>query len=121
MTAPFMIQRFRATQNTRQEVWAETFKALADNREAADEVWFSTGIGFPKMDWHRVHSARLAAAAEDLRSVDILPSLEIQAIIGHGDSITRYRDDMSGKTWRGWAGHNGIESEMSCKDCGNFG
>ena len=42
MNAPFMIQRFRATQNTRPEVWAETFKALADNRGAADEVWFST-------------------------------------------------------------------------------
>ncbi len=115
MNAPFMIQRFRATQNTRPEVWAETFKALADNRGAADEVWFSTGIGFPKMDWHRAHSARLAAAAEDLRSVGILPSLEIQAIIGHGDAITRYRDDMSGKTWRGWTGHNGIEAEQcSC-------
>ena len=115
MHPPFMIQRFRATQNYSGDVWPQTFKALAENRAAADEVWFSTGIGFPKMEWHRAHSARLASAAEDLRRVGILPSLEIQAILGHGDAITRYRDDMSGKTWRGWTGYDGSEAEeCSC-------
>ena len=112
---PFTIQRFRATQNYPGDVWPRTFKALAANRAAADEVWFSTGIGFPSLDWHRAHAARLAAAADDLRSVGILPSIEIQAIIGHGDSITRYRDDFAGKTWRGWTGPDGNEAAFcSC-------
>ena len=114
-TFPFMIQRFRANQNISVDTWKETFKALAEHPEAADEVWFSTGIGFPEMAWHREHSARLAQAAEDLRSIGVLPSLEIQAIIGHGDSITRFCDDMSGKTWRGWTGSDGKEAEAcSC-------
>ena len=108
---PFTIQRFRATQNTSTEVWRRTFDALESNRAAADEVWFSTGIGFPPMDWHREHSARLASAAEDLRRIGILPSLEIQAVIGHGDTVTRYRDDTSAKTWRGWTGPDGREAE----------
>ena len=78
-------------------------------------TWFSTGIGFPSLDWHRAHAARLAAAADDLRSVGILPSIEIQAIIGHGDPITRYRDDFAGKTWRGWTGPDGNEAAFcSC-------
>ena len=112
---PFTIQRFRAAQNYAGDVWPRTFKALAANRAAADEVWFSTGIGFPRLGWHREHSARLAAAAGDLRSAGILPSVEIQAVLGHGDSITRYRDDISGKTWRGWTGPDGAEAEAcSC-------
>ena len=53
--------RLRAPHTATDAQWAETFHALSDNRDACDEVWFSTGIAFPPMAWHREHTERLAA------------------------------------------------------------
>ena len=93
--------------------WAKTFKALTDNRGACDEVWFSTGISFPKMDWHREHVERLSRYAEQLRGVGIVPSLQIQATLGHSDRITQLGEGIDGKTWGGFTGPDGVE----CKAC----
>lgn len=103
---PFSAIRLRKPQTDRPEVWAATFEQFAKYRAGVDEVWFSTGISFPKMDEHRAAAARLAKAAGQLRRIGILPSLQIQATIGHGDDFLRYADN-SGMTWQGFTSENG--------------
>ena len=103
---PFSAIRLRKPQTDRPEVWKATLGQFAKHRAGVDEVWFSTGICFPKMEEHRAAARRLASAAEDLRKLDILPSLQIQATIGHGDAFIRYADN-AGMTWQGFTSENG--------------
>ncbi len=111
---PFMIQRYRDGQNFEPGVWEATVAELAKHPGAADEVWFSTGVGIPPLKWHEEQAARMIAAAADLRQLGIAPSLEYQATIGHGDPVARTRKaDVSAKTWRGWTLENGAETK-SC-------
>ena len=113
-TPPFLFQiRLRAPHTADDAQWAATFRALSENRGACDEVWFSTGIAFPPMAWHREHTARLARYADDLRRVGIVPSLQFQATLGHGDSFGGTPEEMAGRTWRGFTGPTGVE----CKAC----
>ena len=107
-----MLMRLRGPHTADDAQWAKTFKALAANRAACDEVWFSTGIGFPQMDWHRAHAARLARYAEQLRGAGIVPSLQFQATLGHSDDLT-LQEGIAGKTWGGFTGSAGVE----CKAC----
>ena len=112
--APSLFQiRLRAPHTASDAQWAETFQALAGNRGACDEVWFSTGITFPPMAWHREHAARLARYAADLRRAGIVPSLQFQATLGHGDSFGGSPEEMAGRTWGGFTGPSGVE----CATC----
>ena len=103
---PFSAIRLRKPQTDSPEVWQATLGQFAKHRAGVDEVWFSTGICFPKMEEHRAAARRLATAAEDLRKLGILPSLQIQATIGHGDAFIHYADN-SGMTWQGFTSENG--------------
>ena len=105
--------RLRAPHTASDAQWAETFRALSDNRDSCDEVWFSTGISFPPMEWHREHTARLAKYADELRRAGIEPSLQFQATLGHGDSFGGTPEEMAGRTWSGFTGPTGVE----CKAC----
>ena len=105
---PLMMIRLRGPHTADDAQWAKTFKALRENRSACDDVWFSTGIGFPKMEWHVAHVKRLAQYADDLRTVGMVPSLQIQATLGHSDSTTLI-EGVDGKTWGGFTGRSGIE------------
>ena len=117
---PLMLMRLRAPHTADDAQWAKTFKALADNRGACDEVWFSTGVGFPEMDWHREHVKRLSRYASELRGVGIVPSLQFQATIGHGDEATEM-ERFEGKTWSGFTGSGGVESKRcNCPRQGAF-
>ena len=109
---PLMMVRLRAPHTQADGQWAKTFKALHENRGACDEVWFSTGIGFPKMDWHEAHVKRLAKYVGQLRAVGIIPSLQFQATLGHSDGVTA-QEGADGKTWGGFTGRGGKE----CKYC----
>ena len=102
---PFSAIRLRKPHTDREEVWNGLREQFAKHRAGVDEVWFSTGISFPKMEEHRAAAKRLAKAADDLRKIGILPSLQIQATIGHGDSFLRYADN-SGMTWQGFTSAN---------------
>jgi hypothetical protein len=105
---PFMQIRFDSSQ-TDPDRWPAAREALKANPGCADEVWFSTGCGYPALDWHRRQSARCAAAAEDMRRLGIVPSLQIQMTVGHGDFpdlMTPAR--LEAKTWRGFTGSNGV-------------
>ena len=105
---PLMMMRLRGPHTADDTQWAKTFKALSDNRAACDEVWFSTGVGFPKMEWREAHVKRLVRYAEQLRTVGIVPSLQFQATIGHSDSIALL-EGTDGKTWGGFTGRGGTE------------
>ena len=107
---PLMMIRLRGPHTADDAQWAKTFKALRENRGACDEVWFSTGIGFPKMAWHEAHVERLVRYAGQLRSVGIVPSLQFQATLGHSDSTTAI-EGADGKTWGGFTGRGGVEDE----------
>ena len=107
---PLMMIRLRGPNTADDAQWAKTFKALRENRGACDDVWFSTGIGFPKIEWHAAHAKRLVRYADDLRSVGIVPSLQFQATLGHSDEITLL-EGVDGKTWGGFTGRGGTEGK----------
>ena len=108
---PFSAIRLRKAQTDRPEVWKATLAEFAKYREGVDEVWFSTGICFPKMDEHRASAERIAEAANELRAIGILPSLQIQTTIGHGYDLVRYGDN-SGFAWQGWVSENGSAAKF---------
>lgn len=111
---PLMMIRFTAAQTANDAQWAKTLKALKANRGACDEVWFSTDVGVPVMDWHREHAARLVRYAAQCREAGIVPSLQIQATIGHSDGeYASALGGTGGKSWRGFTGRNGDE----CRYC----
>ena len=109
---PLMMIRLRGPHTADDAQWAKTFKVLRENRPACDEVWFSTGIGFPKMARHIEHVKRLARYAEQLRSAGIVPSLQFQATLGHSDGLTEI-EGAEGKEWGGFTGRGGTE----CRYC----
>jgi len=108
---PFMIIRFRAGQHEDDALWRQTLEMLTRYRQGCDEVWFSTGIGVPTLAWHEAQSKRIAAAAEQLRAIGIVPSLQIQATLGHTDDISALADTTA-KAWGGFTGPDGTECKL---------
>ncbi|MBO4646712.1 MAG: hypothetical protein J5806_00985 [Lentisphaeria bacterium] len=102
---PLMMQRLRIGHEA-PEIWNRLFPELKRNRECCDEVWFSTGVGFPKLEEHRRRSALMAEHAKELREIGIVPSLQFQATIGHGD-FTTGAAGVEGKTWGSYVGIHG--------------
>lgn len=99
---------------TAPENWPAMREALSRNRAAFDEVWMSTGISFPALAWHEAHARECAAAAADLRQLGIVPSLEIQTIIGHSEGILKLGDN-AGQDWSRWVDCFGRSNErISC-------
>ena len=108
---PLFSQRLRRPHTESDGQWAKTFRVLRENRQACDEVWFSTGIGFPKIGWHEEHAARLVKYADELRAIGIVPSLQFQATLGHSDDVTVV-EGAEAKTWGGYVGRKGDECQM---------
>ena len=106
--APTMSLRLRGPHTATETQWRKTLAAIAANPGCCDEVWFSTGIGVPPVSWHREQAARLARAADDLRRLGIVPSLQVQATLGHSDGLSA-SEDCSAKAWTGWTGSTGVE------------
>ena len=111
--APFCALRF-GYRFTHPDKWPEMRAALASNRAAFDDVWFSTGVSFPKLAWHEEHARQCAAAADDLRRLGIVPSIEIQTIIGHTDPILD-TGDCTGQDWGTMVSADGLAAKrLSC-------
>lgn len=104
---PLMMMRFRPG-HEQPEVWNALFPHLIAGKAAIDEVWFSTGVGFPPLEVHRKNSALMAEHACVLRKEGILPGLQIQTTIGHSDRIISLAG-AEGKTWGSYVGVNGEE------------
>ena len=108
----FMI-RLSAAQHTVDDAsWSETFRVLKENRDACDEVWFPTHVGYPKMEWHRDHVRRLSRYAAQLRAIGIVPSVGFQATLGHSDAESSAAGT-DGMTWSGFVGRGGT----ACRFC----
>ena len=93
-------------------VWEGFLHAIQENRACCDEVWFSTGIGLPLLEKHRENSRRIAQCARQLRELGIIPSIEIQATIGHGDGFLE-PEDIPARAWGGFTGADGTQ----CRCC----
>ena len=102
---PLLIVRLRAGHEV-PEVWNPLFEELKKSRAICDELWFATGIGFPTLDEHRKKSELMAEYAAELRKVGIIPSLQIQATIGHGDR-TVADNSIAGIKWGTFVGCSG--------------
>ena len=102
---PIMMMRLRYG-NEVPGIWERLQKQLIRYKECADEVWFSTGVGIPPIGEHRRLAELIGKHAAELRKHGIIPSLQIQATIGHGDSITAAAG-ADGKTWGSYVGKNG--------------
>ena len=111
--APFCAVRF-GFRYTQPDKWPEMRAALEKNRAAFDEVWFSTGVSFPPLAWHEEHARQCAVAADDLRKLGVVPSIEIQTIIGHTDPILD-AGDCSGQDWGTMVSADGLAAKrLSC-------
>ncbi|MBQ9501696.1 MAG: hypothetical protein IJU70_06025 [Lentisphaeria bacterium] len=98
---PYLILRLSIS-DTCEENWRQLYPQLKKYRKGFDEVWFSTGGVFPKLELHRENALRMARCADDVRKLGWLPSLQVQATIGHSDG-----QPAEGKTWGGYVGRNG--------------
>ena len=110
---PFCALRF-GYRYTQPDKWPEMRAALAKNRAAFDEIWFSTGVSFPPLAWHEEHARQCAVAASDLRKLGIVPSIEIQTIVGHTDAILG-TGDCTGQDWGTMVSADGLAAKrLSC-------
>ena len=107
---PFLSMRLRANDTESVETWRRNFREVAAHPGCCDEIWFSTGCGAPALDWHRKNAAVLAEAVKDCRAKGIVPSLQFQATLGHGD-FAGSPELFRMKTWTGWTGPTGIETK----------
>ena len=117
---PFSAIRLRKPQTDTPAVWKATLEQFRKYRAGVDDVWFSTGICFPRLAEHRANAERLAKAADELRAIGIRPSLQIQATIGHGDAIIAYADN-SGHGWQTFvSADGGVAKWQNCPRAPEF-
>jgi len=107
---PLLTMRLRANDTESPEIWQANFKAVAEHPGCCDEIWFSTGCGAPSLDWHRARAKVIAGAVADAKAKGIVPSLQFQATLGHGDAFGT-PEMFAMKTWTGWTGWSGIETK----------
>ncbi|MBQ3749215.1 MAG: hypothetical protein II863_17545 [Kiritimatiellae bacterium] len=109
-----------ASEQTRTNVWPQTMEVFRRHPRVMDEVWFSTGVCYPAMDWHLRNAAEQTAAAADMRRLGVTPSLQVQVTLGHG-IVKGSQEQWAGKTWTGFVGHDGGECAYSaCPTDGRF-
>lgn len=111
-----MMLRFRGTTTYTDEAWDNTFRIIKENPGCCDEVWFSTGLGFPSMDVHRHRASIINRGTQELKSIGVGSSLQVQMTIGHGDPLAKGEEELySGLTWRRWTGSTGVVDKFcSC-------
>ena len=107
--SPLLQMRLRASDTETYEIWKSNLCAFVSCPGCCDEVWFSTGIGVPDLDWHRKKAKVLECAASDLRRMGIVPSLQFQATLGHGDEFGSPEVYVA-KQWKGWTDWKGLET-----------
>ena len=110
---PLLIQRFKENQELG-ELWERTFKVISENRACCDEIWFSTGSGYRPLDVHRKTAEAMAKCAEQLREIGIIPSVQIQSTLGHGDLFLP-PSTLNVMTWGAYVGKHGQQCRyISC-------
>lgn len=110
--APVLSMRLRANETDTRECWLKSFRSIAEHPGCCDEIWFSTGGGVPSLDWHRARAQVIAGAVSDVTERGIVPSLQFQATLGHGDNTVSDPRLFEQKTWTGWTDWNGTETKF---------
>ena len=109
---PVTMLRFRSTNTESDEEWAKTFAIIKENPGCCDEVWFSTGVVIPPLEWHQEQADRMAKAKEQLKGIGVESSLQFQMTLGHGDEFANGREPLfSEKRWTGFTGSTGVEDQ----------
>lgn len=108
--APLLQMRLRANDTATYEIWKSNLSVLAEHPGCCDEVWFSTGTGVPSLDWHRGRADILKRAVADVGKMGIVPSLQFQATLGHGDAFGS-PGMFADKRWNGWTDWKGVETQ----------
>jgi len=104
-----MMLRFRGATTYSDEAWDNTFRIIKENPGCCDEVWFSTGLGFPSMEAHSERASIINRGTQELKSIGVSSSLQVQMTIGHGDYLAKGEEHLySGLTWRRWTGSTGV-------------
>jgi len=83
---PFIMIRLWSRHHRFPDDLSELIQGLSENPRSCDEVWFCTQWGFPSLEVHRQHAELIAAAAEQIKALGILPGLQIANTLGHGTS-----------------------------------
>lgn len=107
---PFLTQRLWEVHKSPDELEA-LLALLTQQRDACDEVWFATEYGFPPLALHQAAAQQMAAAAERIRALDIVPSLQISNTLGHGEYLKYLNFD--GIEWQRMVGADGEETPYS--------
>lgn len=107
-----MTMRLRGNETESVDTWRASFKAVAENPGCCDEIWFATVCGVPEIEKHRANAKVLKVAIADCRAKGIVPSLQFQETIGHGDGAETPKG-CEAKKWTGWTGPWGKETK-SC-------
>ena len=89
-----------------QENWPAQRAMLSRSRDCFDEVWFSA-CNFKSLEETAEHAKWLGEAAEEIRKMGYVASLEFELTIGNGDWPEAER--MPFKDWTGFTGPSGWE------------
>lgn len=111
-SSPVLSLRLRANETDTRESWQRCFRAVAEHPGCCDEIWFSTGCGVPALDWHRARARVIADAISDVSAQGIIPSLQFQATLGHGDNTVSDPQQFERKAWTGWTDSHGTETRF---------
>jgi len=111
-----MMLRFRGTTTYSDEAWDDTFRIIKENPGCCDEVWFSTGLGFPSLDIHRQRASIINRGTQELKSIGVGSSLQVQMTIGHGDYLAQGEEHLYKELkWTKWTGSTGmVDKYCSC-------
>ena len=101
---PFTIIRMWPHQHKNKKDIKDILWALKKNKQAVDEVWFATEIGFPKIKTHEESACLMSKMVKKIRALGIEPGLQIANTIGHGINLLQ---DTTGAVWPLMVDENG--------------
>ncbi len=114
------VMMIRLSSDYDRKYWQKLLAQLEKNKAACDEVWFSTGGNILSVGEYAKQAAEYTEYAEDLRKAGIIPSLQIQVTLGHGDMFSRSCGYEELK-WQTWVGVNGEKCHyVSCPRAPEF-
>ncbi|HPA16709.1 MAG TPA: hypothetical protein PLU30_03100 [Verrucomicrobiae bacterium] len=110
---PFrMIIRLWPHHHADKQLLKESLAAFSRYRNACDEVWFCTEPGATPIEKHRESARLMSEAAEEMRKIGVIPSVQIGSTIGHADGFSA---DAPLLTWGTLVDSGGVKTKQcSC-------
>ncbi|MDD4872057.1 MAG: hypothetical protein PHR77_15985 [Kiritimatiellae bacterium] len=110
---PFkMIIRLWPHHHTDKKLLKESLAAFSQYRNTCDEVWLCTKPGYSSIEEHRESARLMAEAADEMRKIGVIPSIQIGSTIGHADGFS---GDTVSLTWGTLVSSDGVKTKQcSC-------